>query len=254
MSIGNKQKSKCKRKCLKKLIRAPVKLLRYAVALSLLAFFLNLDQNVQKLNDADDFLDSVMNGRSLGMSKLFFKFCKKEMINYFYEARQYRRAHLNSLKSYTESVIESLMNKDYEIKICFEKIYSLTSLTHESTFENLYYDFKKLSGDSDFFDKQFEKMYEERATRENLPEEQIKEVMYYILDVLKQTNWKEAEFRGDNLTPKALELVKKLYVTDKAYNRFDIEDEDIMKAKALQTSDDLQRMFRDIVKLIKKKD
>lgn len=112
--------------------------------------------------------------------------------------------------------------------------------------------FRHINKGSDYFTKQFEKLYDNMAKRDELSEEKVKEIFYFMIDELKNGDFTGIKYNGETPTGEVIKMVKKLYITDKTFVEFNIEDEDIMKAKVLQEVPELQMMFRDIIKLLEK--
>lgn len=227
-------------------------LLRYAVAISLLAFFLNINHLAEKCAKADEFIEHVKGRRSIGMSKVYFELCRPNLIDYFDKSRALRRENLDDLGQYTHAIFYSLGFKEAVLYHCVEKIYTMSSDTQGQDFQEVKNGFIYLNKKSDYFTKQFEKLYDTMSTAEELSEERVKEIFYFMIDELKNGDFSGIKYNGETPTEQVIKMVKKLYITDKTFVEFKIEDENIMKAKVLQEVPELQMMFRDIVKLLEK--
>lgn len=196
---------------------------------------------------SDEFMENVENNRGIATVKDYFELCSRDISDFFFEARKARRNHLHDVKQFAVSVFVSLYMKDVVIRRCLEKIYTMSNNTSNMNFTMYNTKVGKILA-GDFFDTQYSKLYKSFASGKQHTAKKIKEVFYHMLDTLRDTNFKILGELKNEVPPEAEKLIKKLYVGDKAFKKFGIEDEELLNSKVLQKDQELQKMFGDIVK------
>ena len=227
------------------------KLFRYSVAMLVFHMVFNRNLWADRTFKASELIEAVSHSQHVKVITTYFDLCNDEITHYFFESRKIRRDHLSDIKQYAIMIFLSLHHKDHVINRCIEKIYTISTNPTDMNFESYKKEMlKALSGE--YFELQFTKMYKSFSNNPDLSADKMKEIFYFMLDLIRDTDFSALKKLKKDVPKEAQQLIKKLYLTDSTYVKFGVEDEDILHAKILKKDKELQKMFSDIMAKVNK--